>query len=321
VRTAPVDRRRDYLSASQTPDNQTPLIDRNGLLAAVGAYTAWGFMPVFFKQMAAVPAIEIIAHRIIWAVPLLIAIMAFRRQLREYFGVLTSWKLLRWMLASGALISVNWLVYVWAVNNGHILAASFGYYLNPLLNILAGTLVLGEQLSRTQKVAVAVAAAGVAVMGGSGAVDTLWIGLSLATSFCAYGLVRKMAPVGAVPGLAIETTLLLPVAMAAAFWFVWGAAGTGPHPGWGSDARTTWLLVAGGAVTAIPLLLFATAARRMSYSALGFIQYLAPTLQFLCGVLLYHEALSTARLISFALIWLALGIFSWDAIRRMRGAT
>lgn len=283
-------------------------------MAAIGAYTAWGFMPVFFKQMSAVPALEIIAHRIIWAVPLLVVIMAFRRQLSEYLGVLASWKLLRWMLASGALISVNWLVYVWAVNNGHILAASFGYYLNPLLNILAGTLFLGERLSGTQKTAVAVAAAGVVVMGGSGAIDTLWIGLSLAASFCAYGLVRKMAPVGAVPGLAIETTLLLPIAMAAAFWFAWGD----PHPGWGSEPRTTWLLVAGGAITAIPLLLFATAARRMSYSALGFVQYLAPTLQFLCGAVLYGEALSTPRLVSFGLIWLALAIFSWDGIRRMR---
>lgn len=271
-------------------------------------------MPVFFKQLAAVPAVEIIAHRIIWAVPLLLVIMAFRRQLREYLGVLANWNLLRWMLASGALISVNWLVYVWAVNSGHILAASFGYYLNPLLNILAGTVFLRERLSNTQKMAVAVAVAGVIVMGASGAIDTLWIGLSLAASFCAYGLVRKMAPVGAVPGLAVETTLLLPIAMAAAFWFAWGS----PHPGWGNNPQTTWLLVAGGAITAIPLLLFATAARRMSYSALGFIQYLAPTLQFLCGVLLYGEPLSTARLISFGLIWLALAIFSWDGIRRMR---
>jgi chloramphenicol-sensitive protein RarD len=285
-------------------------------LAAIGAYTAWGFMPVFFKQMAAVPATEIIAHRIIWAVPLLIVIMAFRRQLREYLGVLASWNLLRWMLASAALISVNWLVYVWAVNNGHILAASFGYYLNPLLNILMGTALLGERLNNIQKLAVAIAVGGVVVMAGSGALDTLWIGLSLATSFCAYGLVRKMAPVGAVPGLAIETTLLLPLAMAAAFWFAWGS----PHPGWGSDANTTWLLVAGGAITAIPLLLFATAARRMSYSALGFVQYLAPSLQFLCGVLLYGEVLSAERLISFGLIWLALAIFSWDAVRRIRTA-
>lgn len=276
-------------------------------------------MPVFFKQIQAVPALEIIAHRIVWAVPLLIAIMAFRRQLREYVEVLASWLLLRWMLASGALISVNWLVYVWAVNNGHILAASFGYYLNPLLNILMGTAFLGERLNRTQIAAVSAAAIGVAVMG-SGALDTLWISLTLATSFCAYGLVRKMAPVGAVPGLAIETTLLLPLAMAGAFWFALYSGADSPHPGWGSDARTTWLLVAGGAVTAIPLLLFAVAARRMSYSALGFIQYLAPTLQFLVGVLIYNEPLTTARLISFALIWLALAIFSWDALRRMRTA-
>jgi chloramphenicol-sensitive protein RarD len=276
-------------------------------------------MPVFFKQMSAVPALEIIAHRIVWAVPLLIAIMAVRRQLGEYLGVLASWNLLRWVLASGALISVNWLVYVWAVNNGHILAASFGYYLNPLLNILMGTAFLGERLNRTQVLAVAVAAIGVMVMG-AGALDTLWVSLSLAASFCAYGLVRKMAPVGAVPGLAVETTLLLPIAMAATFWFAWGAGGLGQHPGWGSDARTTWLLVAGGAITAIPLLLFATAARRMSYSALGFIQYLAPTLQFLCGVLIYNEPLTTPRMVSFGLIWLALAIFSWDAIRRMRAA-
>ncbi len=310
-----MDGRRDHLTGPQNPKSQPPAIDRNGLLAAIGAYTAWGFMPVFFKQLAAVPAVEIIAHRIIWAVPLLLVIMAFRRQLREYLGVLANWNLLRWMLASGALISVNWLVYVWAVNSEHILAASFGYYLNPLLNILMGTAFLGERLNRTQIAAVAVAAIGVAVMG-AGALDTLWVSLCLATSFCIYGLVRKMAPVGAVPGLAVETTLLLPIAMATAFWFAWGS----PHPGWGSTPQTTWLLVAGGAITAIPLLLFATAARRMSYSALGFIQYLAPTLQFLCGVLLYGEALSTARLISFGLIWLALAIFSWDGIRRMRVA-
>lgn len=310
-----MDGRRDHLTGPQNPKSQPPVIDRNGLLAAIGAYTAWGFMPVFFKQLAAVPAVEIIAHRIIWAVPLLLVIMAFRRQLREYLGVLANWNLLRWMLASGALISVNWLVYVWAVNSEHILAASFGYYLNPLLNILMGTAFLGERLNRTQIAAVAVAAIGVAVMG-AGALDTLWVSLCLATSFCIYGLVRKMAPIGAVPGLAVETTLLLPIAMATAFWFAWGS----PHPGWGSTPQTTWLLVAGGAITAIPLLLFATAARRMSYSALGFIQYLAPTLQFLCGVLLYGEALSTARLISFGLIWLALAIFSWDGIRRMRVA-
>jgi chloramphenicol-sensitive protein RarD len=272
-------------------------------------------MPVFFRQMSTVPALEIIAHRVIWAVPLLIAIMAVRRQLGEYKTVLSQWPLLRWMIASSLLISINWLVYVWAVNNGQILAASFGYYLNPLFNILLGTVFLKERLNRTQLVAVAIALAGVAVMG-AGALDTLWIGLSLAGSFGLYGLVRKMAPVGAVPGLAIETTVLLPLAMAAAFWFAF----SGPHPGWGSDTTTNWLLIAGGAITAIPLLLFATAARRMDYSTLGFIQYLGPTIQFLCGVLLYDEPLTTARAISFALIWLALSVFSWDALRRMHAA-
>ena len=272
-------------------------------------------MPVFFRQMSTVPALEIIAHRVIWAVPLLIAIMAVRRQLGEYKTVLSQWLLLRWMIASSLLISINWLVYVWAVNNGQILAASFGYYLNPLFNILLGTVFLKERLNRTQLVAVAIALAGVAVMG-AGALDTLWIGLSLAGSFGLYGLVRKMAPVGAVPGLAIETTVLLPLAMAAGFWFAF----SGPHPGWGSDTTTNWLLIAGGAITAIPLLLFATATRRMDYSTLGFIQYLGPTIQFLCGVLLYDEPLTTARAISFALIWLALSVFSWDALRRMHAA-
>ncbi len=304
--------RRDFLIEQQAQQT-APQIDRIGLASAIGAYTAWGIMPIFFRQLASVPALEIIAHRVIWAVPLLIAIMAVRRQLGEYRDVLARWALLRWMLASAALISVNWLIYVWAVNNAHILAASFGYYLNPLLNILMGTVFLRERVNRTQLVAIAIAFIGVAVMG-AGALDTLWISLSLAASFCIYGLVRKMAPVGAVPGLAIETTLILPVALAGAVWF----AHSGPSHGWGSDTATTSLLVASGAVTAIPLLLFATAARRMSYTALGFVQYLAPTLQFLCGVMLYDEPLTAARAISFALIWLALAVFSWDAVRRMR---
>jgi chloramphenicol-sensitive protein RarD len=313
-----VDRRRHFLTQPAVPADQpssSAPLDRIGLSAALGAYTIWGFLPVFFKQISAVPALEIIAHRVIWAVPLLIAIMAFRRQMAEYWAALSQWALLRWMLASAVLISANWLLYVWAVNNGQILAASYGYYLNPLFNIVMGMLFLGERLNRTQYCAVGVALLGVLVMG-AGAIDTLWISLSLAASFCAYGLVRKIAPVGSVPGLAIETSLLLPLAAAAAYWY----ALSGPHVGWGSDPRTTWILAAGGAVTAIPLLLFATAARRMSYSALGFIQYVGPTLQFLCAVMLYNEPLTTARITSFALIWLALAIFSWDALRRLRAA-
>lgn len=312
LRVPSIYRRRDYLTSNigSSPEK----LDRGGLAAAMGAYIIWGFLPVFFKQVATVPAPEIIVHRVLWAVPFLLIIMAARKQLAEYWAALSTWATLRWMLVSSALISVNWLIYVYAVNSGQILAASLGYFLNPLLNILLGTLFLGERLNRTQWVAVAIAAAGVAVLA-TGALGTLWISVSLAASFGFYGLVRKLAPVGSVPGLGVETSLLLPLAIGGAFWFA-----QDPAPGWGSDDYTSFILAAGGAVTAIPLLLFATAARRMPYSVLGFIQYIGPTIQFLIGVFLYGEALSGTRLICFVLIWAALAIFSWDGIRRMRSA-
>jgi chloramphenicol-sensitive protein RarD len=290
-------------------------LDRIGLAAALGAYFIWGFLPVFFKQVQAVPALEIIAHRIAWAVPFLLVIMALRRQLGEYWTALSHWATLRWMLVSSALISVNWLVYVWAVNSGHILAASLGYFLNPLLNIVLGTLFLKEKLNRTQWTAVGIAGIGVAILAAA-AYDSLWISVSLAASFGFYGLVRKLAPTGSVPGLGVETTLLLPLALIGIWWFSSDSA-----PGWGSDGYTDFILIAGGAVTAIPLLLFATAARKMPYSVLGFIQYIGPTIQFLLGYFVYDETLSTTRAVCFALIWLALAVFSWDALRRMRSAT
>jgi chloramphenicol-sensitive protein RarD len=296
------------------PVTSTPKdFDRGALLAAFGAYFLWGFMPLFFKQLSGVPAIEIIAHRVIWAVPFLLIIMAFRRQLGEFWSAITSFSTLRWMVLSAVLISVNWLVYVWAVNNDLILAASLGYYLNPLLNVLVGTVFLGERLNRTQWIAVAIAVAAVAVLA-AGALGTLWISLSVSGSFCAYGVVRKFAPVGAIPGLAAETTLLMPVAFGAAYWY----SRTGAAAGWGGDTQTMLLLAASGAITAVPLLLFATAARRMSYSALGIVQYIGPTMQFLLAIFLYNEPLSGARMISFVLIWIALVIFSWEAVSRMR---
>jgi len=288
-------------------------LDRTGLAAAFGAYLCWGFLPVYFKLLGAVPALEIIAHRVIWAVPLLVVIMMFRRQMMEYWRAISTWGTLRWMVISAVLMSSNWLLYVWAVNSGQILAASLGYFLNPLLNILLGTVFLGEKLNRTQWLAVGVAAAGVVVLA-IGALGTLWISLTLASSFAIYGLIRKTAPVGSVPGLAIETSLLLPLAISAAVYF----ADQPAHPGWGSDNRTSLILAAGGLVTAVPLLLFATAARKLPYSVMGFIQYIGPTIQFLLGVFLYGETLSGPRLICFVLIWAALAIFSWDGIRRMR---
>jgi chloramphenicol-sensitive protein RarD len=306
-----VARRRYHLNVADTrkPDS----LDRGAVFAAIGAYSIWGFMPLFFKQLAGVPAVEIIAHRVIWAVPLLLCIMAVRKQLAEYTAALTTWATLRWMVLSALFMSSNWLIYVWAVNSGQILSASLGYYFNPLLNILVGTLFLGERLNRTQWVAVGIAALAAAVLA-TGALDTLWISFSLGASFCIYGLVRKMAPIGSVPGLAVETSLLLPMAIGAAYYFT---QDTNPA-GWGGDSNIMLLLAAGGVITATPLLLFATAARRMDYSMMGFFQYIGPTIQFLLGVFLYKEHLSIPRIIAFILIWSALALFSWDALRRMR---
>jgi chloramphenicol-sensitive protein RarD len=303
---------RNHLNTTGSLDGK---LDRGGLLAAIGAYICWGFLPVYFKQFGGVPPVEITAHRVIWALPLLLVIMAFRKQLSEYWQAISRWNSLRWMLVSSVLMSSNWLLYVWAVNSGQILAASLGYFLNPLLNILLGTVFLEEKLNRTQWLAVGVAAVGVVVLA-AGAIGTLWISLALAASFAIYGLIRKMAPVGSMPGLAVETSLLMPLALAAAFYFAQQPA----HPGWGSDTRTSMLLAAGGVVTAVPLLLFATAARKLPYSVMGFIQYIGPTIQFLLGVFVYGEQLSTPRLICFVLIWIALVIFSWDGLRRMRAA-
>jgi chloramphenicol-sensitive protein RarD len=289
-------------------------IDRNGLAAAIGAYFIWGFMPLFFKQLSGIPAIEIISHRIIWAVPVLIVIMAFRKQLRECWAAISKWASLRWLLVSAILISVNWLVYVFAVNNGQILAASLGYYLNPLVNILLGTVFLKETLNRTQWIAVAIAFVAVLVLA-VGSLSTLWISLTLACSFGVYGLVRKMAPVGAIPGLAIETMLMFPIALTTAYYYTAQTIDLG----WGSSVGISTLLVASGVITAIPLLLFAIGARSMPYSIIGFIQYIGPTIQLILAITLYNEVVSGPRAISFALIWGALIIFSWDMWRQLRG--
>lgn len=295
----------DSAKAQQEP---TP----SGLPFAIGAYLIWGFVPVFFKLLHHVPPVEIVAQRIIWSIPLLLIIMAFRRQMGEFFGIFRNPKLLRNLAASSVLIAVNWLIYIWAVTNGHILASSLGYYLNPLINVLLGAVFLGERLRPMQWLAVGVAAIGVAILAAD-ALDTLWISVALALSFATYGLVRKITPVGSVPGLGVETTLLALPALAAAFWYI--DAG---NAGFGRDVPTTTLLVLAGVVTAVPLLLFATAARRMSYASLGFCQYLAPSIVFLLSVFVYGEPLSNVKLVCFVLIWASIAIFVGDLLRAMR---
>ncbi|MGN6597018.1 EamA family transporter RarD [Sphingopyxis terrae] len=286
---------------------------QNGLPFALAAYGIWGFVPLFFKLLASVPPVEVLAQRIVWSLPLCFFIMAFRRQIADYLVALRDWRVLRMLLASALLIAVNWLVYIYSIFTDHVLAASLGYYLNPLVNVMLGMVFLGERLSRLQMMAVAIAAVGVAILLG-GALDTLWISLTLAFSFGLYGLLRKVVPVGSLPGLAIETTLLMPLALAASAWYLW----TGDGRGFGSDPKISLLLMAGGIVTAVPLLLFATAARRMSYAALGFVQYLAPTLQFLLSLFVFAEPLKPVQLACFLLIWISIAVFSFDIWRKMR---
>lgn len=286
---------------------------QGGLPYALAAYGIWGFVPLFFKLLEGVPPVEVLAQRIVWSLPLCFLIMAFRRQIGDYLAALRDWRVLRMLLASSVLIAVNWLVYIHSIFTDHVLAASLGYYLNPLVNVLLGMIFLGERLSRLQGVAVAIASVGVAILL-AGALDTLWISLTLAFSFGIYGLIRKTAPVGSLPGLAVETTLLMPLALTAAVYYLW----IGDGRGFGADAGISLLLMAGGVVTAVPLLLFATAARRMSYAALGFVQYLAPSIVFLLGLFAFGEPLKPAQLTCFVLIWISIAVFSFDLWRKMR---
>lgn len=290
----------------------------SGLAPALGAYLIWGFLPLYLVLVKTVPPFEFVGWRIIWTLPLCLVIVAYRRQFPELLAALKSPRSLLALLASSVLIGINWFVYIWAIMNGEVYATSIGYYLNPLLNVLLGTLVLGETLSRRQWVAVAIAAVAVALLAtGADTMTSLWISLSLGFSFGLYGLVRKQVAVGSLPGLTIESAILLPVAAAIALWHAMSPQGSA----FGHDAWLSALIVFSGVVTAIPLLLFAIAARRMDYSTLGFIQYLSPTIVFFLGLFVFHQPLAPAKLGSFVLIWVAVAIFVWDLLAKRRAAS
>lgn len=290
------------------PEHQGP---PSGLPAAIAAYTIWGFLPLYLILVSSVPPVEFVGWRIIWTLPICLVIVLFRKQVPDVRAALGNRRVLAVLTASSLLIATNWFVYVWAIQAGEIYAASLGYYINPLVNVLLGTLVLKERLNRSQWLAVALAGAGVAVLL-AGALTTLWISLTLAFSFGTYGLLRKQVTVGSLPGLTIESAILLPLAGAIAWWYA-------QAPGGSSFGGELWLSLAimlGGVVTAIPLLLFAVAARRMDYSALGFIQFLAPSIVFILGLTVFDKPLLPAQMASFALIWTAIAIFVWDLLRR-----
>jgi len=296
------------MNANRTTAEQHP---RTGFILGLLAYALWGVLPIYFKLLAGVNPLGIVAHRILWSLPLLGLLILMSRGWPKVRAAIYSPKTLGVLAGTALLIGGNWLLYVYAVTGGHILAASFGYYLNPLANVLLGRFVLHERLSRLQWIAVAIAAAGISVLA-AGALGQLWISLTLCATFAVYGLLKKVVPADAVTGLAIETTLLLPLAL---LWVGWRHSIGEPVMG-STEARTGLLLLA-GVVSTTTLLLFTAAARRLPYSTLGMLQFIAPTLQFLIAVA-YGEPLRLAHAIAFPAIWIALGLYVTALLRSPR---
>ena len=287
---------------------------RQDFVLGVAAYGLWGVLPVYFKALKSIDAVNIVAHRIVWSVPVLAALLSFSGTWGEVREALRNRRVVVLLTVTALLIGGNWLLYVYAVNSGHILAGSLGYYLNPLANVLLGRIVLKERLTWLQWAAVAVAAAGISALA-IGALGQLWISLTLCVSFATYGLLRKIAPVDAVAGLAIETAILFPFA---AGWLLWGLATETPI--FGTSQLHVVLIAFAGVVTATPLLLFTAAAKRLRYSTLGMLQFLAPTLQFLLAVSIYGEPFTSAHAIAFGAIWGALALYVLAIVRHARAS-
>jgi chloramphenicol-sensitive protein RarD len=284
---------------------------RRGLALGAAAYGLWGLFPIYFKALSSVGAVEILAQRIAWAFVFLLLVLYFQQQGGELLLALRSRRSLGILALSAAAIAVNWLVYIWAVVTGRILDASLGYFINPLVNVLLGVLAFKERLEAPTKVAMALAGTGVAWMTFQ-AGQLPWISLVLATSFGSYGMLRKMTPVGAVAGICVETLLLFPLAFG---YLIWSYQADTLAFFAGAPTRDVLLLLS-GPLTAIPLLLFAAAARRLPLSTLGFLQYLSPSIQFLIAVFVYGEPFASARAVAFVLIWTGLAIFMAHSLRR-----
>ncbi len=294
----------------------TPASRRAALGAAVLCYSIWGLVPVFFIVAARLgpEALEIMAHRIIWCVPAALILVLLARQGGQVARVLRDPRTLGWLALSAALIGLNWLAFTWAVTNGRILESSLGYYLNPLLNMAAGAFLFRERLDGFGRAAIGLAAAGVAVQ--AVAIGSLpWVALTVAVCFCAYGIVRKRVRAEAQTGLFVESLFLLPFGLT---YLVWLTQSGGGHFLAGGAAAL--LLIAGGPITAIPLALFSWSARRLPYSTMGFLQFLAPTISFGVGVA-NGEAFPPLVALSFAFIWAGVAVFAWGVWRRSRAAT
>ena len=307
---------------SSTPPDPAPLSSEDadarrrtsGVIAALACFAAWGLLPVYWKQLPEVPAGEMVAHRVLWS---LLFVMVLLTHQRGWSGIRLQWsaRTLAWAALAGAAITVNWGLYIWAVNSDRVVDTSLGYFLMPLVNLLIGLVFFRERLRPWQWVAVAVAAAGVsqALVAQAG---MPWVALGLCSSFGVYGALRKQSHLESLPGLFLETLTMAPLALA---WLararLAGTAAFGFH-----DVHASAFLLGAGVVTALPLLWFSHAARRLPLSTVGFIQYLSPGLSFVLGTTLYHEPVSATRLVTFACVWIALAVFTGEALWRRRKA-
>lgn len=294
-----------------TPEEQTNA--KKGVLLAIGAYTMWGIAPIYFKTITFVPALEILSHRVIWSFFFLAIIIHFSHQWRNVVSIFQSKSKMLYLIATALLIGANWLIFIWAINANHMLDASLGYYINPLINVVFGMLFLGERLRKLQWFAVALAAIGVAiqiVVFGSVPV----VAFALAISFAFYGLLRKKVSVNGQTGLFIETLVLIPAALIYLAWFADSATSSMAN----NEFNLNLLLISAGIVTTLPLLCFTGAATKLKLSTLGFFQYIGPSLMFLLAVLIYGEAFSTDKAITFTFIWGALVVFSYDGLTQGR---
>lgn len=284
---------------------------QTGILWAASAYILWGLFPLYFKALHDITPFEIVMHRICWCMLFMLLVLMARRQWVWLRALLKQPRVFAGFAASAVLLTANWMIYVWSVNHGRVLDASLGYFMNPLVNVLLGYLILHERLRPLQWLAIAIAALGVLWLTWQSG-HPPWIGLALALSFGGYGLLRKTAQLGALEGLALETMILFPFALG--YLLVLGAQGHNAFVA--ADTGSRGLLIALGPVTAIPLLLFAAGARRIPMSTLGLLQYISPSLQMLLGLWLYHEPFGPERMLGFALIWGALLVYSMEGIWR-----
>jgi len=284
-----------------------------GLVNAVSAYLIWGLSPIYFKALKTVPAFEILMHRMVWSFLFLLPFLFFNGRWNEFIGVFRHGKRLGALLITTLLVGFNWFLFIWAINHDHVLQTSLGYYINPLVNVLLGVIILGERLRPAQLVAVALAAVAVLNLVVSFG-EIPWVSLGLALSFSCYGLIRKVVPVSSIVGLSVETFLLMMPAIGYLLNAHRGGSGAFLRVGISTDL----LLISAALVTAVPLILFTRGARRLHFSTIGFFQYIAPTCTFLLAVFLWKEPLESARLWTFVMIWAALVIYSFDSVRFYR---